>query len=141
VQQFDPLTLHVRQPLQPEPLGGPLKRPDRHIHAHDAGELPLLEQVTQQCAFTTPKIEHARHAARLERRHHRAHPLSVEAEWLLDLFFFSVVLLLRRIWVEVVFDCEPSKGIAGQSVLVLQVATCYEVLLRMTRQPRFTAGE
>ncbi len=117
-----------------------MQRPHGHIHSDDLGELPVLEQRTDQLPLSAAQIKHPRRLGRAQLRQDRLPPLYGERYR----FLLGVHLLVHRVvdvlGVRVVRLGQPLQlqsfhGPARQCRAPRQIAADDHPLLRVVLQP------
>jgi len=59
MNESDPLSLAIWQPVQPQPTMSDLQRSNGHVHANNLRNLLIRQELAKQFAFSTPQIKHA----------------------------------------------------------------------------------
>jgi hypothetical protein len=78
MEQIDPSSLPFIESIKPQPLAGNLQGFVRDIHTYDPLELRILDQIPQESAFATPKVQNGLGAAGDEFLKHGRVALRVE---------------------------------------------------------------
>ena len=84
VQEADPLPLCRRQPLQPQPLRGPIERSMRGVQPDDLGELRVGQEHRQQPSLAAAEVQNPPSAALLQDSQDGIEPLRRMCKWIVS---------------------------------------------------------
>ncbi len=142
VDQLEPVRLHCRQAVNLEPALGHFQGADRDIQAHDLIKLSVLEQFSDQLAFTTPKVQNSFGPTCSQRSHDGSEPLLIEAEGLFQNllgFLFRPVVFFG--FCGFLFLNEAGQRQSVETRLELQVTPGDLFLLGVVGKPAFALGK